>query len=320
MALPPDDRRPTPGEAPAEPSPDPPTIAWTPPDLPPPDLPMDGPAGNAPEAAPEATATPPADPAPPAEPASPLISWTPSGGAAHTPPPGAPLVGWQVPDDAGQPSPIAGYALAGVGARVVAYLIDGILLSTVVTVIQAIVAPGYMPFDLSAGSIDQLPPPVFSLEAVLVGVIGMGLDFIYLVGLWTSRGRATLGMRLLKLQVVDMASGHRLTISQGAARWLLLSGAIGIIGLVPVAIELAGLIGFLWLIVLLVTTTSHPLKQGVHDRAANSIVVRPADASSNTALVGCMVLVVVFVILPIVALILFGGRIEQILSEVGQSI
>ncbi|MGK2850955.1 MAG: RDD family protein, partial [Candidatus Limnocylindrales bacterium] len=262
----------------------------------------------------------PATPAEPAEPANPLISWAPSGGAAGTPTPGAPLVGWQVPDNAARPSPIAGFALGGVGARLVAYLIDGILLSVTVTVIQSIVAPDFMPFDLSAGSIDQLPTPIFSLETVLVGVIGMGVDFIYLVGLWTSRGRATVGMRLLKLQVVDMASGKGLTISQAAARWLLLSGAIGIIGLIPVDLGLAGLIGFIWLIVLFVTTSSHPLKQGIHDRAANSIVVQPTGTSSNTAVVGCLLLVVLFVVIPIVALVALGPQIEQILSEVGQSI
>ena len=84
---------------------------------------------------------------------------------------------------------------------------------------------------------------------------------------------------------------------------------------------LGGGIGLLWLIVLLATTSSHPLKQGVHDRAANSIVVQPLGTSSKAAVVGCFLLVVlVFVVLPIIALVAFGEQFEQILSEVGQSI
>lgn len=333
MAQPPDDRRPPTDDEPIEPAADAPTIAWTPPEPPPIDV-GDAPSEPEPSAEPEPAAepaepaepepaaeplAPPTQPEPPAEPASPLISWAPSGGAAGTPLPGAPLVGWQVPDDAQRPSPIAGFAIAGVGARLVAYLIDGLLLAIANSAILAVVAPSVAIFDPTT-PIDQLSAPVFTLETVLAGIIGIGLDFIYLVGLWTSRGRATLGQRILKLQVLDAASGTGLDLSQAVVRWVLLGGAVAIFGLAPVAVELTGLIGLLWLIVLLVTTSSHPLKQGVHDRAANSIVVQPLGASSNTAVIGCLVLIVLFAILPIIALVAYGGQIEQILSEVGQSI
>ena len=330
MAQPPDDRRPQPDDASAETPADQPTIAWTPPEPPPADAVAAPPAAAEPPAEPAAAelpaepAEPPAEPAgpaepPAAEPASPLISWAPSGGAAGTPPPGAPLVGWQAPDNAPRASPVAGVAIAGVGARVVAYLIDGLLLGMANFAILAVVAPGVVLFDPST-PIDQFTVPVFTLETLLAGAIGIGLDFTYLVGLWTSRGRATIGQRILKLQVIDAASGSGLDLNQAVVRWVLLSGAVAIFGLAPVAVELTGLVGLLWLIVLLVTTSSHPLKQGVHDRAANSIVVQPVGTSSNAAVVGCLLLVVLFVVLPIIALIALGGQIEQILSEVGQSI
>lgn len=328
MAQPPDDRRPLPDDASAEPPADPPTIAWTPPEPPPLHAGAPDPSDAAdasvetptePPTEPPASPAAPAEPAEPAEPASPLISWAPSGGTTETPPPGAPLVGWQAPDRAERPSPIAGFAVAGVGARLVAYLIDGLLLAIANSAILAVVAPGSSMFDPTT-RIDQVTVPVFSLETLLAGVIGIGIDFIYFVGLWTSRGRATLGQRILKVQVIDSASGSGLDLSQAAVRWLLLSGAVAIFGLAPVAIELTGLVSLLWLIVLLVTTSSHPLKQGIHDRAANSIVVQPTGISSNTVVIGCLVLFVLFVILPIIALAAYGGQIEQILSEVGQSI
>lgn len=342
MAQPPDDRRPPTDDEPTEPAADAPTIAWTPPEPPPidvgaaasepeppagPELPAEaaevGEPADAGEPAepghPAGPVAPPTQPDPPAEPASPLISWAPSGGTAGTTQPGAPLVGWQAPDDAQRPSPVAGFAIAGVGARLVAYLIDGLLLAIANSAILAVVAPGAVIFDPTV-PIEQLPAPAFTVETVLAGIIGIGLDFIYLVGLWTSRGRATLGQRVLKLQVVDAASGATLDLSQAVVRWVLLGGAVAILGLAPVAVELTGLVGLLWLIVLLVSTSSHPLKQGVHDRAANSIVVQPLGASSNTAAIGCVVLIVLFAILPIIALVAYGGQIEQILSEVGQSI
>lgn len=326
MAQPPDDRAPQPDDTPPEPTPDTPadapTIAWTPPEPPPLDLGA-APAGPEPPvepaAEPAAPIEPPAEPAGPAEPASPLISWSPSGGATGAPPPGAPLVGWQVPDNAARPSPIAGFALAGVGARLVAYLIDGLLIAIANVLILAVVAPDVAVFDPMT-QVDQFSVPAFTLETLLAGVIGIGLDFIYLVGLWTSRGRATIGQRLLKMQVIDAASGSALDLKQAVVRWVLLSGGVAIFGLVPVAVELTGLVGLLWLIVLLVTTSSHPLKQGVHDRAANSIVVQPPGTSSNAVVVGCLALVALAIILPILALIALGGQIEEILSAVGQSI
>jgi len=69
---------------------------------------------------------------------------------------------------------------------------------------------------------------------------------------------------------------------------------------------LTGLIGFAWAVVLLLTTISSPTKQGLHDRFANTAVVRPAGASSSV-IIGCLVIVVLlFAALALAVIVSFG--------------
>lgn len=334
MAQPPDGRRPMPWE-PSEPVPpaEAPTVAWTPPDgaadpavphpaapATPPAEPLTSPAE--PLTPPDPSGAPAAAPADtPSEPASPLISWSPSGGTAPpASPPGspaageqAPVVGWAAPSDARQASPIAGYVVAGTGSRVVAYIIDGVLLAIVSLVIASIADP-----DL----FDPTTPPVAtrSMPLLLTGLIGIGIDYAYYVGLWTSRGRATLGMRLLRIHVIDQRRDEPLKLVPASARWLLVTGAFSILLLLPIAQEIMGLAIIIWSIVLLASVINNPLRQGIHDQAAGSLVVQRVGVRSNAAVVGCLLLVLLFVVWPIVALIALGPQMEEFLLEVGQSI
>jgi hypothetical protein len=85
---------------------------------------------------------------------------------------------------------------------------------------------------------------------------------------------------------------------------------------------LSGGVLFVWMIVLLITTATSPTKQGLHDRFANSAVVRPTNAG-NTAVVACLVIVLILValtVLSIVALIFLGSQVSDILSSVGGSV
>jgi hypothetical protein len=65
---------------------------------------------------------------------------------------------------------------------------------------------------------------------------------------------------------------------------------------------------------------ANPLGQGIHDQAAGSLVVQRVGVGSNALLVGCLVLMALFIVLPVLSLILVGGQIEQILLDIGQSI
>lgn len=330
MAQPPDGRRPLPWEPPDPvPPAEAPTVAWTPPDdaAPPADAPTPDPD---PVAGP---LTPPdAEPSPPVSEEwssqNPLISWTPSGGT--TPPPegaqpsgpgwsapdpatGAPVVGWTVPPDARRTSPVAGFVVAGVGSRLVGYLVDAIILWLINVAIVRIANP-------DAFAADPALPVTVSVPMVLAQLIIMGIEFAYFVGFWTSRGRATIGMRLVRIQVIDARGDRTLEVIPAAARWLLLSGALGLIGLLPLPVGISGIAGFIWIVVLLVSVLNNPLRQGIHDQAAGSLVVQRVGVHSNVALVGCLLLALLFIVLPIVSLVALGSQMEEILREVGQSI
>lgn len=342
MAQPPDGRRPLPWEpSDAEPPAEAPTVAWTPPDEPP--TPVDAAAPGPTPATPDPDAaaeplTPPDAPAPPAVPEewasqNPLISWAPSGGStppADGAPPAAPVwptsppadgappavVGWTVPTDSRQASPVAGYVVAGTGSRLVGYLVDAVLLAIVNVIVITIADPRAL--DPQAPLARSVSLPVLLGQAVV-----MGIEFAYFVGFWTSRGCATIGMRLVRIRVIDARGDRPLKLVPAAARWLLLSGAIGLIGLLPVAPGISGLAALIWLIVLLVSVMSNPLRQGIHDQAAGSLVVQRAGVSSNAAVIGCLLLVAFFILLPIIsiiALIALGGPMEDVLREIGRSI
>lgn len=335
MTQPPDDRvsepPQEPGRPPAEPlepsapgsvtrpppAADAPTVVWAPPAdaTPSPDgTPPPEPASPPPDTTPSTADTPP--------PASPLISWTPSGGAVPGPgaeihdgpapggiPPGGlpPVVGWERPDERRPASPVAGYVVAGTAARVVAYAFDGMLLGLVTIGISRILS--------------TTADPSLASPALLVGqVLVLGLEFLYFVGFWTSRGRATPGMRVLRIQVIDARADRALRMGPAAARWLLLSGAIGLFGILPLPSGIVGIASLLWVVALLGSVLVNPLRQGIHDQAAGSLVVQPVGVRSNAAAVGCLLLLVFLVILPILGLILFGDMVEEILLEVGQSI
>lgn len=324
MAEPPDGRRPLPEEpSDAVPPAESPTVAWTPPDEPPaPAEPLTPPDAAPPPAASEEWGA-----------QNPLISWTPSGGS--TPPSGgapangplwppadpatgAPpgVAGWTGPADSRQASPVAGYVIAGTGSRVVGYLVDAVLLGIVNLIVISIADPRAL--DPQAPIASSVSVPVLLGQAIV-----MGIEFAYFVGFWTSRGRATIGMRLVRIHVIDARADRPLQLVPAAARWLLLSGAIGIIGLLPIAPGIAGLAALIWLIVLLVSVQGNPLRQGIHDQAAGSLVVQRTGVSSNAAVVGCLLLVALFIVLPIISLvwlIALGGPMEDVLREIGQSI
>ncbi|MEO8572015.1 MAG: hypothetical protein ABI553_10000, partial [Chloroflexota bacterium] len=104
-------------------------------------------------------------------------------------------------------------------------------------------------------------------------------------------------------------------------RWLALSGAVSILMLVPGIGSTISLIGFAWVLALLVSTSTNRLHQGLHDRWARSVVVQPAPGGSGVAIVTCLVLVVIVaVVLPLLVLAVAGDQIQTILDQMGQSV
>jgi uncharacterized RDD family membrane protein YckC len=190
---------------------------------------------------------------------------------------------------------VPGLEFAGGAPRVVAYVIDAIII-TILNVIVGIVL----------GIVVLAVAPNLGARPIVGLLIGAAIDAAYFMLLWTSAARATLGMRVLNLQVGNAFDGRRLETGQAFRRWVALGSWISIAGVTTSLAGITGLIGFAWAVVLLLTTISSPTKQGLHDRFANTAVVRPAGASSSV-IIGCLVIVVLlFAALALAVIVSFG--------------
>jgi len=272
----------------------------------------DDPSGAPPDPEP----TPPPDAPPPEPPRSTIISADPAVSAdpasAARP---APEVAWAPPPRANErPVPGApGLVFAGIGQRFLAWVIDGVIV-IFASVILSVVLSAALDLDTTRDS---------ATTGFLFSVFYTGLSALYFVGLWMSPGRATLGMRALKLQVGTAFQGDTLSIGQAATRWALLGYPLGLVLYLPALAGLVSLVAFVWPIVLLVSTASSQTRQGIHDQVARSAVVAPAGAGGGGLAMACLVIVIVLVavaVASIVALIFLGSQISSILEEMGNSV
>lgn len=147
---------------------------------------------------------------------------------------------------------------ADVPNRAIAYIIDAILVAVVIGVIFGVLLASGFGFWL------------------VYGIIGLVISAAYFIYTWTSM-RATIGMRVLGMQIGNAADGKTLTMDQAIRRWLVISApaviaqafqTLGLIG------SLLGLVSFLWFCYLLYTTYKSPTKQGFHDVFVGSAVVK----------------------------------------------
>ena len=280
-------------------------------------VPLQPASPNEPPAEPAAAPSDPdAEPAPPSDPTPPTaglisaapVGWAGSGQEAPPAPAGdGPAVAWTPPVQPVVASATEGLVIAGVFTRLVGYSIDYIFLA-----LLNLAALG------AVGGLSTDSDPTLTL---IVSGLFVGIDFLYFVGLWTSGWQGTLGMRLMRLRILGAANATTLSANDALLRWLALSGAFAIVALVPGIGTSLGLIGFLWLLALLITTATNPLHQGLHDRWARSVVVTPAPASIGPAVIGCLVIVVLlFAVLPLLFATVFNDQLQEILNEIGRSV
>lgn len=150
----------------------------------------------------------------------------------------------------------ASLAPAAVLTRVIAYIIDAILLAFVLFILGAIVS------DVTiVGSV---------IRAIIFAAVGFGY-FAYTWVTW----RASPGQRVLGLMTVNAADGAALSWNQATMRWAFLFGPSILNSLFPVGGSLGALVSLIILgyyIYLLYTTATDPRKQGLHDKQASSLV------------------------------------------------
>ncbi|WP_091247568.1 RDD family protein [Micromonospora matsumotoense] len=198
-------------------------------------------------------------------------------GAYPTPPgpyaglPGYPPVPGMPPPGSPTLSP-RGLPLAGFGDRLLALLIDGLVLGAASLVF---VVPAFIVFfmlvlpDLSTGPDGQpiADPfagfllPLLALEAVIFLVMFV-LSYLYLVEMMFKTGQ-TIGKRAMKLQVVPLDPAGTLTRKAAAKRWVV-HQVVGTV--IPGFSYLDGL-WQLW---------DKPWQQCLHDKFAGTVVVKVA--------------------------------------------
>jgi uncharacterized RDD family membrane protein YckC len=245
----------------------------------------------------------PAEPSPPqapgpeaqATPPSPIVSWEPSKPSGARLVPGAP-----------------GLVFAGTAERFVAFIIDVVVAGLLAVAISLVLGV--------ASTTTRTTGTTTSFYASANSLVEVVVFLVYFVGFWTGGRRATPAQRLLHLQVGNAFDGKPLTVEQALSRWVGLGLFLQLGGLVPGVAGLASLASLVWSIVLIVSTVTSPTKQGLHDRFANTAVVRPVDQSSSALVIGCLVIFAVFLLLGLIGLIFLGSNMQEILSRVGQSI
>jgi uncharacterized RDD family membrane protein YckC len=221
-----------------------------------------------------------------------------------------PASGWTQPAPSSAPVPGApGFVFSSTARRFVAWFIDSLLVLFIY--LFPIGVLDYAGVDLNTTAAQ-------SLESI----IAVAVSFAYFIVSWRSRGRATIGQRMFKIQVGNAFDGRTLTVRQSVIRWASLGYPVGLLGIAPSLGSLSSLLQLIWQIVLLFSTALSPTKQGLHDRWANSAVVSPEGASSSGLAVALIVIIVILAVpvLAILALLFLGTQISTILSTVSNSV
>lgn len=208
------------------------------------------------EGAPPPAAPPPAAP-PPAPPPAPAASATP---------------GWVSTITSQQTiTGAAGLVYADIPARIIAYIIDAIILSVGFVVLFTIF--GILFFSSVVGGFGFMG---FVWLVVLLFIYAAG-SAVYFIYTWTKM-RGSPGMRVLGLEVLNAADGAVLSQPQAIRRWLFLFGPF-VLGQVATFVlgglgTLLSLVLFGYVLYLLYTTANSPTRQGFHDVQSSTVVIK----------------------------------------------
>ena len=138
--------------------------------------------------------------------------------------------------------------LASIGQRAVAQLLDGLIIG--------------IPLFILTYSFGGDITDTEDSNLLWLTLLWLGVSLFYNTALVATTG-ATLGKRIMKLRVVNRTDGSPVNWTYAAVRALVPTLA----GVVPV-------IGFALNIAVYVRAFFHPFRQGLHDAAAGTIVVR----------------------------------------------
>jgi uncharacterized RDD family membrane protein YckC len=162
--------------------------------------------------------------------------------------------------------------------RIIAYIIDIIvvaIISVAVGLVLAIVGIGVL-----SGTGVNATTNWFG--TIIVTAVGLAISGGYFVYSWTSQ-RATIGMKVLGLQIGVAPNGATITMNDAIKRWLALGAVFSIAQVLTPLPAIGVLISFAafgWVIFLLYTTWKSPTKQGWHDVFASTMIVKGTKSAS----------------------------------------
>jgi uncharacterized RDD family membrane protein YckC len=195
--------------------------------------------------------------------------WSIEGGTRHMTAP--------IPSAPPPSAPTSGLVYADVPNRAIAFIIDAILLGVIGLVVAAILGG----IGLTTGTLNpDLSFTVNPVGVLVQGIVNLIISAGYFIYTWTSM-RATVGMRVLNMQIGNAGDGKSLTTEQAVRRYLAIWGPnllAQIFSPVPTISLVLGLIALGWVIYLIYTTANSPTKQGWHDVFANTQVVKAAKS------------------------------------------
>jgi uncharacterized RDD family membrane protein YckC len=180
----------------------------------------------------------------------------------NPPPPPPPLGGYPA-----SPAPVpyaapqtygAQTTYAGFWIRLAARLIDGVILGIPFALLFGVIAVAAGVFAGNTNSTNQntsgAAAAVFGGFFILLYLCFLVITLGYWIYFWGTSG-ATLGMRLLRLRVIDANTGATIGYARAVVRLLM-----------TVVNSWACYIGWIWV-------AFDPRKQGWHDKVANSVVI-----------------------------------------------
>ncbi len=206
----------------------------------------------------------------------------PSGGAPIPPPPAG---NWQAPpppQPSGfqqapiEPGPAPGIAYADLVTRVIAYVIDSILLAVAGAIVGLVLGVAILGFLLTGGFVLAV------FGAAILALVMLVLSAVYFVYTWTTM-RASPGQKILNLETVNAADGATLTQPQAIRRWAFLFGPQAVASALQFGLgasdiswlsPLISLLSLLYVIYLLYSASQSPKRQGFHDAQAGTVVIK----------------------------------------------
>jgi hypothetical protein len=237
------------------------------------------------------------------------------------PPQSGPIVNWAPPPTTPEIPGAPGLSFADTVSRIVAYAIDILILGIIGFVIAAVLGLGETTVRTSGST--SVTSFFVSTTNPWVSLIYVLLGAVYFTLSWSGGRRATVGQRLFQLQVGNAFDGRLLSTEQAVRRWVALGSFLGLLAFIRPLSGLGSLAQLVWVVILLISTAQSPTKQGLHDRFANSAVVKPSGQGTSGIAMACLLVIGIIAVLAIifvVAVILAGPAILDELSRVGRSV